>query len=77
MNIQQDDQCLGHQTKGSSTDKALVDIIQQNYQVELTQKLSKEERNRLIRQVYEAERTSIRQLARVFGVSKGVIERAL
>lgn len=77
MNIQQDEKCLGYQTMCRVTDSELAEIIQQNYQIELTQKLMKEERNQLIRQIYKNEKTSIRQLARVLGVSKGVIERAL
>lgn len=77
MNTQQDDKCLGYQTTDRMTDITLAKIIRQRYQVELTEKLAKEERNNLIQRLYEDEKTSIRQLARVLGVSKGVIERAL
>ncbi len=37
----------------------------------------KERRDELIQGVYKSERTSIRQVARVLGVSKGVVEKAL
>jgi len=33
--------------------------------------------NNLIQELYKAEKTSIRQLARVLGVSKGMVERTL
>lgn len=77
MNAQQDDKCLEYQPTGKVTDEDLAEIIQQKYHINLNQKLTKEERVQLIRQLYENETTSIRQLARVLGVSKGVIERAL
>jgi putative transposase len=77
MNIQQDDNCLEYQTLDRVTDRELAEIIQQNYEIMLTEKLTTEKRNLLNRQLYENEKTSLRQLARVLGVSKGVIERAL
>ncbi len=39
--------------------------------------LSKEQRDELIQDVYKSERTSMRQVARVLGVGKGVVEKAL
>ena len=77
MNMQRDDQCLGYRRARKITDEQLAIIIQEKYQVNPGQKLSKEQQNELIRDLYNTERTSMRQLARVLGVSKGVIEKTL
>ncbi len=65
---------------GQVTDDELAAEIKKEYQIEPGQKLSKErkeQRDELIQDVYESERTSMRQLAGVLGVSKGVVEKAL
>lgn len=77
MNMQRDDRCMGYRSSVKITDDQLVATIQNKYQVSPGQKLSKEQRNELIRNLYNTERTSMRQLARVLGVSKGVIEKTL
>ncbi len=77
MNMEQDDKCLDYITTGKITDEELAAIIEKKYQVKAGRKMVKEERNKLVQDLYKTERTSIRQLARVLGVSKGVIEKAL
>lgn len=77
MNEQQDDKCLEYQPAVIMADNELAAIIKQKYQIEPTHKLTMEERNQLIKKLYKEETTSIRQLARVLGVSKRIIEQAL
>lgn len=77
MNTQKDDKCLDYQSAGKITDNELATTIQKKYQVSPGQKLSKDQRDQLIQELYKAEKTSIRQLARVLGVSKGMVERTL
>ncbi len=77
MNMQTGDKCLDYISTEKVSDEELAAIIQNKYQVDPGQKLSREERNELIAKVYKTERSSMRQLARVLGVSKSVIEKAL
>ncbi len=77
MNTQKDDKCLDYQSAAKITDNELAATIQKKYQVSPGQKLSKDQRDQLIQELYKAEKTSIRQLARVLGVSKGMVERTL
>lgn len=77
MNSQKEDKCLGYQSFGKITDEELKAIIQEKYQVQLGQQLAKEKRNELIQDLYKNERTNIRQLARLLGLSKSMVERAL
>jgi putative transposase len=77
MELQQDGENLRYQTMDRIADGKLAEIIQQNYGVKLGEIITREKRNLLIQQLYKRERTSIRQLARVLGVGKGVAERAL
>lgn len=77
MNIQKDDKCLGYQNTSKMTDDQLAEKIKGEYQIGSAQKLSEEQRDELIQEVYKNERTSMRQVARVLGVSKGVVEKAL
>ncbi len=77
MSIQKDDKCLDYRNTSKMTDDQLTAKIKKDYQIESAQKLAKEQRDALIQDIYKNERTSIRQVARVLGVSKGVIEKAL
>lgn len=77
MNVQKEDNCLRNISDRMLTDEELSTIIKNKYLGEPGQELSKEQRNKLIKKVYRNENTSIRQLARVLGVGKKVIEGAL
>jgi putative transposase len=77
MNEQKEDKCLGYESKGKMTDSELVALMKQDYHVDPVQMVKTDESREVIRSLYQRKRTSIRQLARVFGVSKGVIERAI
>ena len=76
MNQPKEDKCLGFEPVGKMTDSQLAVLIQQEYQ-RTTGELNTDECRELIRSLYKQNRGSIRQLARVFGVSKGVVERAV
>ena len=70
---------MDYRNTGKVTDDELA-AKKKKYQIEPGQKLSKErkeQRDELIQDVYKSERTSMRQLARLLGVSKGVVEKAL
>ena len=77
MNVQKEDRCLGYLNTRMITDEELATIIQNKYLEEHGQELSSEQRKKLIQDVYKAEKTSMRQLARVLGVGKKIIEKAL
>ena len=77
MNIQKDDKCLDYRNSSKVTDDQLAAKIKKDYQIRSVQKLAKEQRDQLIQDIYKNESTSIRQVARVLGVSKGVVEKAL
>lgn len=78
MNEQREDKFLECRTASILTDDELMAIIQQKYEAAKPfQKLATEERKQLIRKLYENETTSIRQLARVLGISKWLVEQAL
>ncbi len=77
MSIQKDDKCLDYQNTSKMTDDQLAAKIKKDYQIGSVQKLAKEQRDELIQDIYKNERTSMRQVARVLGVSKGVVEKAL
>ena len=76
MNQQREDKCLGFEPPGKMTDSQIVVLIQQEYQ-RTPGELKTDECRELIRNLYEQHYGSIRQLARVFGVSKGVVERSI
>ncbi len=77
MNIHKDDKCLDYRNTSKMTDDQLAAKIKKDYQIRSVQKLTREKRDKLIQDIYKNERTSIRQVARVLGVSKGVVEKAL
>ena len=77
MNRKHSDKCLDYQSMNRKTDEELRAIIEGKYRIKAGRKLAKEKLNELIKEAYQSERASIRQLARVLGVSKGVVEKAL
>ncbi len=76
MNQPKEDKCLGFEAAGKMTDSQLAVLIQQEYQ-RTPGEVNTDECRELIRSLYKQNRGSIRQLGRVFGVSKGVVERAV
>ncbi|SFI26407.1 REP element-mobilizing transposase RayT [Tindallia magadiensis] len=76
MNQQNEEKYLGFEVAGKMTDSQLLVLIQQEYQRSPSE-LGTDKCRELIRDLYQQKRGSIRQLARVFGVSKGVVEGAV
>ncbi len=72
-----DDQCLEYQGKDSISDKDLLAYIRElgfSHSSEV-QKLNKEERNDIVRKLKKVQGTTVRQIARITGFSKSLIDR--
>jgi putative transposase len=68
---------LDYQQVKKYTDNMLRSIIQKEFNADNISKLPMEKRNKLIKEIYQKTGASIRQLGRVLGIGKGVIENAL
>ncbi len=55
----------------------MTDIIINLYKISNLPVLSMDKKRQIIQEVYKKENTSIRQLARIFGISKTVVDNAL
>lgn len=63
--------------KAKWCDAQLTDMLRQNSEYQNLGKLSFEKRNQLIRQIQQETGSSIRQLSRVLGLGKMIVEQAL
>ncbi len=77
MNEPNNDQCLEYIEKKNYTDKQLINEIKRNYNIEKIGQMTIDERNRMISDIKENTGASIRQLSKVLGIGRGVIERAV
>lgn len=77
MNTSNNDECLEYIERPQYTDMALKTILHEKFNIENMAALPIEERNRKIKEIYEETGVSIRQLARVLGLGKAVIENAV
>nr|WP_320024129.1 transposase [uncultured Acetobacterium sp.] len=71
------DECLEINQKTKLSDAQLTDILRQNSEYRNLGELSVEKRNQLIRQIQQETNSSIRQLSRVLGMGKMIVEQAL
>src|SRR6056297_803397 len=71
------DKCLEYNIVKRHNDKTLGEIINEKYDINEIDKSPIKKRNKLIRKIYDEQKTSIRQLSRVLGVGKTVVERAI
>jgi K+/H+ antiporter YhaU regulatory subunit KhtT len=71
------DQCLEIKTKIRLSDQQLADILKKNREYQHLESYEKSKRNQLIRQIHGETGSSIRQLSRVLGLGKMIIEQAL
>ena len=71
------DECLEIHLKTKWSDEQLADMLKQNSEYRNLGELSVEKRNQLIRQIQEETGGSIRQLSRVLGLGKMMVEKAL
>lgn len=77
MNEQNKDECLEYKSINKITDFTLQEIIHKEYNTNNLEKFSKEERNRIIKEIYHKTGASIRQIERVTGIGKKIIEKAI
>lgn len=72
------DKCLDYEEKVVASDKAIMDYLNKLGVANISQlqQLKKEQRNGIIHKIKEIEGITIRQLARMTGISKSVIDRA-
>ena len=72
-----EDQCLEIRTKSRLSDQELIAVLQKNSEYNNLGNCEKPKRDQLIRQIHEETGSSIRQLSRVLGLGKMIIEQAL
>jgi putative transposase len=77
MIAKNDDKCLEYSRIERYNDKSLRELIYKKYDVDKLYSASGEEKNALIRDIYYDTNTSMRQLGRVMGIGKSVIEKAI
>ncbi len=72
-----DDKFLEYEIKKSYTDEKLKNVINSIVDPKDMIKSPKKERDKIIYHVYESTGVSIRQLSRVMGIGRGIIQRAV
>lgn len=77
MNILHDDKCLGNKPSKKLTDEVLRKIIFEELNLGSIEAMPAKERNQIIRDVHLMTGASVRQLGRVFGLGKGIIQRGI
>ncbi|MBU5676155.1 transposase [Alkaliphilus sp. MSJ-5] len=77
MNVQNSDECLEYKPVKKYNDDTFKKIIHKKYNINDLNKLSVEERNKLIKNIYNETDISIRQLSRILGIGKTIVERAV
>ena len=71
-----DDQCLEYEVQIKYTDEKLrLEILKIYREPEVIAGLPKEKRNRVIKKIKQTTGASNRQLSRVLGIGRGIIER--
>ena len=69
------DECLEINQKSRLSDAQLTDMLRQNCEYQNLGELSVEKRNQLIRQIQQEADRSVRQLSRVLGLGKMIVNR--
>lgn len=77
MNAKNNDECLEYRLVKKYNDDTFKRIIYKKYVIDDLVKLPIKERNKIINDIYNEMDVSIRQLSRVLGVGKSVVERAI
>ena len=77
MNEKTTYECLYYKEKATLSDKEIIDYLQKNGIVTISelQRYKREERNNVIRKIKAMSGVTIRQLSRITGISKSVIDR--
>jgi len=78
MNETNEDICLDYKEKHRITDEEIIKLIEKKYGIKkgLFHLLEKQKKNMILKKLKEKEGITIRQLARVTGASKYMVERA-
>ncbi len=76
MGMSNTDQCLEYEVKTKYTDEKLKNEISKIHKPELIAGLSKEERDNAIREIKKYTGASNRQISRVLGIGRGIVDRA-
>ena len=77
MNASNDDTCLEYISASKYTDISLKTTLLKEFDIDNLAELSTKERNEKIKEIYAKTGASIRQLARILGFGKTVVERAV
>lgn len=77
MNTLNDDECLETKKVNYNNDDKLIQIIRNKYKVINLPELPLDKKQKIIKDIYGIENASIRQLSRVFGVGKTVVENII
>ncbi len=77
MKMSNTDQCLEYEIKIRYTDEKLKNEISKIHKPELISNLTKKERDNIIREIKEHTGASIRQISRVLGIGRGIVEQAM
>lgn len=77
MNKNNADECLEAKTVKYNDDNKLIEIIRNKYKVLSLPDLQLNIKKEIIKEIYNTEKTSIRQLSRVFGTGKKIVENSV
>lgn len=77
MNDNNDDTCLEINTIKNFNDNSLKESIIKEYDIVNFDELSIYEKIMIIKDIYNRKNTSVRQLSRIFGVGKTIVEKAV
>ncbi len=77
MGQDNDDKCLEYENKIKYSDKELKKRIEKEYNIEVIKKFPKKERDKVINNIKIKTDASIRQLSRVLGVGRSIVEKAV
>jgi len=77
MNADNTDQCLELNKNERYNDKTLRELIDRKYDTSQLGSFSPKERNAIIKDIYYHTNASIRQLSRVLGLGRAIIEKAV
>jgi REP element-mobilizing transposase RayT len=77
MNKNNDDECLENKIKINCNDNTLIEIISREYDITNLLELSMDEKNKIIKDIYNKKGASIRQLSRILGLGKTIVEKII
>jgi putative transposase len=77
MNLPNNDECLDYKQVKKNNDETLKEKIHKKYNINNIFELPIEERNKIIKKIYNETDVSIRQLASVLEMGKAIVERAI